>query len=162
MLLVSACADRSHAPPVTSEIETWRLWLGIACALLVVVWVALLGLIGVGLGPTSTDALGNLVTGVVFVCISCLMPFTFAGQFADWLTTSIYGWGTIGVVALFLLSALGGTQGMKGVPVAWVTMYGFVYPREELLTLLAVPALVVQLPALAWVAWAGMRARMSR
>jgi hypothetical protein len=101
-------------------------------------------------------------TGIVFAIMSCLMPFTFAGQFADWPATSIYGWGTIGVVALFLLSALGGTQGMKGVPLAWVTMYGFVYPREELLTLLAVPALIVQIPAAAWVASAEIRARTSR
>src|SRR5262245_16143526 len=74
MLLVSACADRSYAPLLTSGVETWRFWLGIACGLLVLVWIALLGAIGVGPGPTSTAALGNLVSGIIFAIISCLMP----------------------------------------------------------------------------------------
>src|SRR4051812_23215605 len=70
MLMTSACADRSYALPPTSAVESWRLWLGVACGVLIVVWIALLGVIGISDGPTSTDALGNLVTGVVITILA--------------------------------------------------------------------------------------------
>ncbi len=36
------------------------------------------------------------------------------------------------------------------VPIAYVSLFGFGYPSEELLRLMIVPPLIAQIPAVAW------------
>ncbi|MFN8535383.1 MAG: hypothetical protein U0556_17735 [Dehalococcoidia bacterium] len=138
-LVLTGCADRSHAQPLTPEIEAQRTLLLALCAVLLAAWPVVLVA-----GLRRRRDVTGIVKGLATLVVATLVIFTAVGQLTDWLATQVIGWGIIGTVALVVLGALSGIEAVLGIPLPLVVLFGVLYPRADVLLLYAIPALVVQ------------------
>lgn len=153
-LSMSACADTTYAPQATPDVLDLRTKLLVTCLIVFLGWTGVFLLTLRQWGERKAEFVAALLAGgmrgsrigeaLVVVLLSSVLMFTPVGQFADWLLVNIYGWGSIGTIILVLASATAGFSGVRGIPAPGITLFGFVYPRLDLLVTLTLPALIAQ------------------
>lgn len=147
VLTATACADRSYAPATTSDLDSWKTWLAIASGVAAVAWVmiAVMALPKKPADGSQEQSVASGMLGDAFrVVAGSILALTVAGQFGDWLVRAVHEWGTVGDGLLVVTAAVSGLGGLGGIPVPALVLFGFVYPRPELLLLVTLPALAAQ------------------
>jgi hypothetical protein len=139
-----ACADRSYAPAATPRVDELRLWLGIPTVILLVIWLAVLVWAVMVSFRERGPWIGQLVQAGLGLVLGIVLPFTISGQLIDWIGTNLVGWGVVGMVVFGLSSAAYGLNGGAGSPLPLLIVFGYLYPRPEVLPLAIVPALLTQ------------------
>ena len=94
--------------------------------------------------------MSQLVQAGLALVLGIFLPFTINGQLIDWIGTNLVGWGVVGMVVFGLSTAAYGMNGGAGSPLPLLIVFGYLYPRPELLPLAIVPALLTQTGMLVW------------
>ena len=139
---LSGCANLSVASPPAPSLPSWRLWLGIALATQMVLY----------LRKTAADAkrekvevaphvLGALIGTILALALSAALAYMKPGEWSYRITNWVLDWGTVGVgltVALMVLSSVVGTY-------SWMTIYvsfAWVYHDERLCEIVVLPGAI--------------------
>lgn len=143
-VLAAGCADRSYAAP--PDVDAWTVRLLVASAVAVVAWWVLGIATVLRQGDKTGDgaAVIDLLSQTFQLVIGSALMFTVVGQLADWSVRAVHQWGTVGDGLLVLSAAVTGLGGLRGVPVLVIVLFAFVYPRPEVLLLLALSAFAGQ------------------
>jgi hypothetical protein len=129
-------ADRSIAKPMSKQLESWRLYLGIILGIqyLMALYVA---------QRTKRRNIGyNLILGIV----GMLLVFTKLGEWMYKIILWVFGWGTLGRIVAVILGLLTGVGGVGNITAYIIA--GYVYYDLQVMGLCVLPSVIVAFPAL--------------
>jgi hypothetical protein len=129
-------ADRSIAKPMSTQLESWRLYLGVILGIqyLMALYVA---------QRTKRKNIGyNLLLGIV----GMLLMFTKLGEWMYKIILWVFGWGTLGKIVGVILALLTGVGGVGNITAYIIA--GYVYYDLQVMGLCVLPSVIIAFPAL--------------
>lgn len=124
-------ADRSMAKPLSKQIESWRLYLGVVLGLqyLMSVYIAV---------RTKQRHMGrNLIVGI----LSLLLVFTKLGEWIYKIVLWVFGWGLVGKIVAVILALLTGVVGTGSITAYIIA--GYIYHDMQVMELCVLPSAIV-------------------
>lgn len=139
---LSGCADRSVASAPSPSLPTWRLWLGIAVAVqLMLYFRKIVADASREQVPVGATLFGAALGAVIALALSAALAYTKLGEWGYRLTSWILDWGAIGIVVTIVAMALSSVAGNY----SWMTVYvsfAWIYHDERLCKFVVLPGAI--------------------